>query len=755
MRTLRVVNCTAAMLLLFFWGAESTFSRSFELGKSTSYHLMDKDNMIDQDGPKTSGCRGRGGTPALGEFQAHHKSDRNGYGYYWVDSDTNLGVVYHWIEIATIGTRIDDSQWFNDSLPGSRLDDGAAGPFSIGFSFPYCDSTYDSVWVGVNGLLSLQRSDLTLHGYYMADSVEFLIPCFYFPLAIASYHVDVNLDPQVGGSFPGFGSVYIWQNAQRDTFVVQYDSVSLYGLDSSLTMEVIFTLTDSSITFQYQTIADPPYSIALVGIQDKSRAVGLEYYARWAGSTYGGPRPKSGLAIKFRRDALVENNVAVLCTKWGPIREGWVESWVLFASINSFFDIPPVSIFNTGTASQENIDAQRNILEITSYRPPYELSQTAQIDLLDSGDSVEVFAPMLFSRNDRGRFAATFASDAPNDDIAGDDSLTLTPGLVFENFSIDSRWASREPVIDGVLSPGEWPDSSSYDVSYIAHANNLFFPFPPCDLGSAKIRFQNDLSHLYILFEAIADSTLNQQDALAIQVDDNCDSLFAADTSEGRYSITNFSDRDSTFFMPFKPSTSDPHWGSWLPTGSYFTEGFQAAFGYSGSFVIVEVAIPFGQSRESIASAPGRSIGLALFYSNRVDSQTVKQIAMWPSTYLPQVAASFGVVFLTQENYISDQAVDTLSIPSLSFLKTNYPNPFNPATRIEFGLPRRSPVVLKIINILGQVVATLLDQDEPAGVHRLSWDSTDDSGAILPSGIYFCSLRAGEFSATQKMVLLK
>ena len=88
--------------------------------------------------------------------------------------------------------------------------------------------------------------------------------------------------------------------------------------------------------------------------------------------------------------------------------------------------------------------------------------------------------------------------------------------------------------------------------------------------------------------------------------------------------------------------------------------------------------------------------------------------------------------------------------PGSFFLAQNYPNPFNPITTFKYGLPKPSDVSLKIYNILGQEVATLVDEHQPAGYHLISWDATGHS-----SGFYFCQIQAGEFQEIRKMILLK
>jgi len=90
----------------------------------------------------------------------------------------------------------------------------------------------------------------------------------------------------------------------------------------------------------------------------------------------------------------------------------------------------------------------------------------------------------------------------------------------------------------------------------------------------------------------------------------------------------------------------------------------------------------------------------------------------------------------------------------------NYPNPFNPETRIQFKvqslkLRELVPTSLRIYNILGQRVKTLVNEEKKAGTYEVIWDGKDDQGKGVSSGIYFYQLRAGDFTETKKMLLLK
>jgi len=95
---------------------------------------------------------------------------------------------------------------------------------------------------------------------------------------------------------------------------------------------------------------------------------------------------------------------------------------------------------------------------------------------------------------------------------------------------------------------------------------------------------------------------------------------------------------------------------------------------------------------------------------------------------------------------IHDQEV----LPEGFELSQNYPNPFNPATQINFTLPEATEVNLTIFNVAGQKVTTLLDGYKEAGSHTVTWD-----GSKFASGVYFYHIKAGEFTATRKMTLLK
>ena len=80
----------------------------------------------------------------------------------------------------------------------------------------------------------------------------------------------------------------------------------------------------------------------------------------------------------------------------------------------------------------------------------------------------------------------------------------------------------------------------------------------------------------------------------------------------------------------------------------------------------------------------------------------------------------------------------------------NYPNPFNPTTIITYSIAKESHVTLTVFNLLGQKVKTLVDQEKPIGTYIINFDSSG-----LSSGVYFYSVKAGDFFQVRKMLLLK
>jgi hypothetical protein len=99
--------------------------------------------------------------------------------------------------------------------------------------------------------------------------------------------------------------------------------------------------------------------------------------------------------------------------------------------------------------------------------------------------------------------------------------------------------------------------------------------------------------------------------------------------------------------------------------------------------------------------------------------------------------------------------IDETLIPSVFALHQNYPNPFNPVTTIRYDLPEDSDVRIKIYDLMGRQVKTLINSEQTAGYRNIRWNATNHLGQPVSAGLYMYVIQAGEFMETRKMVLLK
>jgi plastocyanin len=190
------------------------------------------------------------------------------------------------------------------------------------------------------------------------------------------------------------------------------------------------------------------------------------------------------------------------------------------------------------------------------------------------------------------------------------------------------------------------------------------------------------------------------------------------------------------------------------------------SFSRSAQAIIYEVEI------ENFSFVPGHmqlNPGDGIQWTNRdaVPHTSTSDDAIWDSGILSN-GESYTFIFENEGVFpyyctVHPSMVDTVfvetpvgiddnlpSVPDRIELSQNYPNPFNAQTVIAYSLPSDSHVKITVYNLLGQSVETLVDADESAGDHRVTWNADD-----VPTGVYFYRIDAAEFTATRKMLLAK
>ena len=163
-----------------------------------------------------------------------------------------------------------------------------------------------------------------------------------------------------------------------------------------------------------------------------------------------------------------------------------------------------------------------------------------------------------------------------------------------------------------------------------------------------------------------------------------------------------------------------------------------------------------------VAPEEGRNLTGYRVYRNGVEIAEVTIVTYTDENvpngnYTYYVTAVYGNYESEPSNEVTLEhtEVDLNIIPLITYLKGNYPNPFNPETRISFALSSASRTVIQIFNIKGEKVRTLMNEQLDAGHHSVIWNGTDDSGRNVASGIYFYKFKTDKFNKTKKMLLLK
>jgi hypothetical protein len=162
------------------------------------------------------------------------------------------------------------------------------------------------------------------------------------------------------------------------------------------------------------------------------------------------------------------------------------------------------------------------------------------------------------------------------------------------------------------------------------------------------------------------------------------------------------------------------------------------------ALLFVTTALPQYQITNSVISSGGNIIS----NSNNIIVCTVGESFIGKSSNTIN-QNQIGFWYAYQQATITD-VEDEEIIPTVFKLEQNYPNPFNPSTKIKFAVPEKSNVLIKVYDILGSEVATLVNKEMDAG-----WYENDFNAAGLSSGVYLFRMEAGSYVNTKKMILLR
>jgi photosystem II stability/assembly factor-like uncharacterized protein len=232
-------------------------------------------------------------------------------------------------------------------------------------------------------------------------------------------------------------------------------------------------------------------------------------------------------------------------------------------------------------------------------------------------------------------------------------------------------------------------------------------------------------------------------------------------TSEGRVRVSDATDgspvdsSDEAFSILMSTVSINPDslsFGS-VMVGEEAMDSLRITNLGTGTLVVTSVttgSAAFVPGRTSFTIEPGQSDTLSVWFSP--DSVGMYRDTMVIVTSVP--VGEFEVI-LTGTGEPVLEVVEQDALPQKYVLMQNYPNPFNPETELRYGVPREGLVRLKVYTMLGEEVATLVNQFQTAGWYSVMFSGKDGAGRDLASGLYLYRLEAGGSISTKKMLLIK
>ncbi|MCX6152251.1 MAG: T9SS type A sorting domain-containing protein [Ignavibacteriales bacterium] len=396
-------------------------------------------------------------------------------------------------------------------------------------------------------------------------------------------------------------------------------------------------------------------------------------------------------------------------------------TYSIYYSLDPITDInaPGVEIAATGIGAGTQSFIQPLRAPVTDQNVSYYYAVVCQ----SQSQIIGTLAPTLSSTTTKAKGVVTISLNAPTANFAADGNLT--------------EWTNVTPIHMAPSGGGTIVDNTVIDNdadlslnAYLAMDNNyLYVAFDVEDdiiSHSQATTWLNDAPDLYIgLYNWHGASHGGYQRG----VEPDYHFRFCFDRLLDDSGIDNI-------LVP----GSEYYWGEKFPTG-YVVEA-RIPFAILGSLFNDNVFSPTEGYRIKLdigvgdADATGEREGI-LTYSPEDQDMSWADVSLWSYTWIGNLWKPVGVE--KDEN-----AVNTYS------LKQNYPNPFNPATKITYTLEKTGLVTLKVYDLLGRLVTSLVNEQQNSGLHSVNFNASN-----LTSGIYFYQINSGKFTSTKKLMLIK
>ncbi|MBD3224336.1 MAG: T9SS type A sorting domain-containing protein [Caldithrix sp.] len=310
----------------------------------------------------------------------------------------------------------------------------------------------------------------------------------------------------------------------------------------------------------------------------------------------------------------------------------------------------------------------------------------------------------------------------------------------YPRYPLQTEIKSFSPVIDGIIEE-EWPLIHTGTVfSYVDFQPQLF------------MSYDDDWLYLALRYEKYAEPRISLDFHADGWWHSSGNTVMRINPQNGNF--TEFRSWDaSSEVQQFSMNNGGPG-GMWDNESAYQQEFNRRVIApgtvkqntqYEAPVTTVEIAIPRNKYA-GLTLQKGDRLGLNVNYYNLEEKNS-----QWACTFDKY---SFANVTLGQATALTDE--DDLAMVKTFALHANYPNPFNQQTIIRYDIPRREKIEICIYNALGQRVRTLVNAQQSKGQYQLWWDGRNGQGRVMPSGIYFYSMKVGgSLHKVQKMLLVK
>lgn len=732
--------------------------------------------------------------PYLAEFEDHGHGtiDNVGgpdtYGYYFVDNQGSDTTTYSWIELR--------NDPFATWVEFTSADD-ATENVPLSFEFPFYGALYSDVYVCTNGFLSF-ADDRT-------SSMNQCLPASALDgPAICAFWDDLHLHH--GGNQQNDNTV-VWRD-YGSFIVIQYDNIGHYGFpsqpDDNFTFEILL-YANGSIKLQYQECNYSEFENSqTIGIQQNNGGTSLEY-------TCNGGSPDNGRAVWFYRGGY-GTLMGHVTSNGQPVYQASVsiEGTDLSMSTDGngmfYFATAPIGTYTVRASCFGYSNAQHSVTINTNQMATQDLSLTSYAIHNFEWDHTPLAIP------DRDTvYAELYVDD--NFDLNGVavEITQLTHTYVGDLIMwLESPWGEEVLLSNRNGGSGDNIWYCQLDDQAVIPIANGSAPFSNRFLPEEELAVLNGHQSRGTWKLGLFDAANQDQGTLV----DWRLRVTGAEVPEGWvHGYVTDSENDPIYgavvtFEPTGASTTtnvNGHYGMWIPVGLWSLD--YTATGYCGqtsstflvnnnaevvydvmlgspngvpsqTIVTQEVTVEGVYTAEIVLQSTGSCAWEYTANVNAGEWLTVSPMsATIESGWSELLTLTFNTVGLPAGLYAGEielthngpggtrvifvvldmatSANEPISLPNEFALHGNYPNPFNGQTEIAFDLPTASPVNLTVHNLLGQEVATIVNETRPAGVHHVKWIAQSSGGAPLSSGLYFLRMTAGEHVFVSKLILAR